>query len=215
MPEEPNRRRRSFLAGAGAGVAAAGLGFAAAARAAERVPPGKAVAGSAGALAKLEPIRQVRVGDLSIGYYEAGPANGIPVLLDARLPVRHPQLRRRGAAARRAWLSRDRAAPARPRHDPLPRHRDAAQRAAGGRGARPDRPARRAPHRARGDGRLRLGARTACVLAALWPQRCRGLLSAGGYIITSLAATGCRCPPRRSTTGGISSTSPPSGDAPA
>src|SRR6185369_5089278 len=32
------------------------------------------------------------------------------------------------------------------------------------------------------------GARTACVLAALWPQRCLGLLSAGGYIMTNVPA---------------------------
>jgi len=30
------------------------------------------------------------------------------------------------------------------------------------------------------------GSRTACVIAALWPQRCRGIVSANGYIVNNL-----------------------------
>jgi pimeloyl-ACP methyl ester carboxylesterase len=41
------------------------------------------------------------------------------------------------------------------------------------------------------------GARTACVLAALWPERCLGLVSAGGYLVTSLAANRMPLPARR------------------
>ena len=38
------------------------------------------------------------------------------------------------------------------------------------------------------------GARTACVLAALWPERCSGMVSAGGYIITNQAAQSAPAP---------------------
>jgi pimeloyl-ACP methyl ester carboxylesterase len=188
MPEEPNRRRRSFLAGAGAGVAAAGLGFAAAARAAERVPPGKAVAGSAGALAKLEPIRQVRVGDLSIGYYEAGPANGIPVLLMHGYPYDihsyvdvAPLLAARGCRVIVPHLRGH--GTTRFLDIATPRNAQQAVVALDQIGLLDALRIERAVMAG-----YDWGARTACVLAALWPQRCRGLLSAGGYIITSLAA---------------------------
>lgn len=32
------------------------------------------------------------------------------------------------------------------------------------------------------------GARTACVLAALWPERLRAVVSVSGYLVTNLAA---------------------------
>src|SRR6266850_8052012 len=32
------------------------------------------------------------------------------------------------------------------------------------------------------------GARTACIIAALWPERCKAMVSVSGYIITNLAA---------------------------
>ena len=40
------------------------------------------------------------------------------------------------------------------------------------------------------------GARTANVIAALWPQRCRALVAVGGYIITSLQANRQPLPPQ-------------------
>ena len=40
------------------------------------------------------------------------------------------------------------------------------------------------------------GARTADVIAALWPQRCRGLVSVSGYLIGSQAANAAPLPPR-------------------
>ncbi|MFC0107509.1 alpha/beta fold hydrolase [Kibdelosporangium aridum] len=39
------------------------------------------------------------------------------------------------------------------------------------------------------------GARTACVIAALWPQRCKALVSDGGYLITNLKANLQPLPP--------------------
>jgi len=40
------------------------------------------------------------------------------------------------------------------------------------------------------------GARTAVIIAALWPQRCRALVAVGGYIITSLQANRQPLPPQ-------------------
>lgn len=39
------------------------------------------------------------------------------------------------------------------------------------------------------------GARTACIVAALWPERCRGLVSVSGYLIGSQAAGALPLPP--------------------
>src|ERR1700681_1343749 len=39
------------------------------------------------------------------------------------------------------------------------------------------------------------GARTACVLAALWPDRCKALVSVSGYLITNLKANLQPLPP--------------------
>ena len=39
------------------------------------------------------------------------------------------------------------------------------------------------------------GARTAAILAALWPQRCRGLVAVSGYLIGSQAANATPLPP--------------------
>ena len=40
------------------------------------------------------------------------------------------------------------------------------------------------------------GARTACILAALWPERCTGLVSVSGYLITNLEVTAQPLPPK-------------------
>jgi pimeloyl-ACP methyl ester carboxylesterase len=40
------------------------------------------------------------------------------------------------------------------------------------------------------------GARTACIIAALWPERCKALVSVSGYLIGSLAANRMPLPPK-------------------
>jgi pimeloyl-ACP methyl ester carboxylesterase len=40
------------------------------------------------------------------------------------------------------------------------------------------------------------GARTACVIAALWPQRCKGLVSVSGYLMTNLESGKHPLPPQ-------------------
>ena len=57
------------------------------------------------------------------------------------------------------------------------------------------------------------GARTAGIMAVLWPERCKGLVSVSGYLIGSQRQGRCRCRPRPSCSGGTSSTSPRSAGA--
>ena len=75
----------------------------------------------------------------------------------AWLALRHPQLRRRRAAAGVGGLPRDRAVPARLRRDALPVERHAPQRPAGGPRRRHHRPDGCAPDREGDRRRLRLG----------------------------------------------------------
>lgn len=72
MTAFPLLPRRSFLAKAALGMAAAQL-----------APIVPAFAQSAGtpSLRRLEPLKSIDAGSLNIGYYEAGPADGAPVIL--------------------------------------------------------------------------------------------------------------------------------------
>ena len=40
------------------------------------------------------------------------------------------------------------------------------------------------------------GARTACIMAALWPERCKAMVSVSGYLMTNLEAAGHPLPPK-------------------
>ena len=40
------------------------------------------------------------------------------------------------------------------------------------------------------------GARTACIIAALWPERCKAIVSVSGYLITNLKANLRPLPPK-------------------
>jgi hypothetical protein len=69
MPDQVNHHRRNLLGGATASVVAAHLGLAPAVHASPNP------AGPAAKPATLEPIKQIRAGELDVGYYEAGPAD--------------------------------------------------------------------------------------------------------------------------------------------
>lgn len=164
-------QRRLLLGAAVAGVATAQLGVATAAPAA--------------ALPGFGPIRQIRAGELDVGYVELGPADGVPVLLMHGFPydihsyaevapllaaqgcrVIVPHLRGHGStrfldsanprSAQQAAVALDQIALL----DALKIDRAVMVG-------------------------YDWGARTACILAALWPQRCLGLLSVNGYIMTN------------------------------
>lgn len=182
-----NPGRRAFLAGTAAAAVAGPL----------------ALAGTGAARAQARPssraapqIRQVRAGELDIGYFEAGPREGIPVLLMHGYPydlhsyvdtadilaargcrVVVPHLRGHGST-RFLHASTFRNA----QQSAVALDQIALLDALG-------------IERAVMAG-YDWGARTGCVLAALWPQRCLGLVSAGGYIITSVAAQKAPAPAR-------------------
>jgi pimeloyl-ACP methyl ester carboxylesterase len=58
------------------------------------------------------------------------------------------------------------------------------------------------------------GARTANIIAALWPQRCKALVSVSGYLIAARLPARCHSPRAPSSNGGTSSTLPPNAAGP-
>ena len=157
-------------------------------------------------------LRQVEAGVLNVGYVDAGPPDGDAGDPPARLALRHPQLRRRRAAARRR----------RSTGSIVPY-----LRGYGTTRFLSDDTMRNGEPAAMGLDLIALmdalnidtaklagfdwGARTADVVAALWPERCRGLVSVSGYLIDSQeagkVAAAAEGGVRR---GGTSTTSPPS-----
>lgn len=177
MSEPFNPQRRLLTGSVIASAAGAQLAFA-----------GMAQAATGRALPKLEPIRQIRAGELDVGYYEAGPADGTPVLLLHGYPydihsyvevapllaargcrVIVPHLRGHGSTR---FL--DAGNPCSAQQSAVALDQMALLDALG-------------IERAVIAG-YDWGARTACIIAALWPERCIGLLSVNGYIMTNLPA---------------------------
>jgi len=137
---------------------------------------------------ELGPVRQVRAGDLDIGYVDAGPADGPPVILLHGWPydilsyadvsailvgngfrVIIPYLRGFGSTRFRSVDTFRNGQQAALAHDVIALM-DALQ----------------IPSAILGG--YDWGGRTANVVAALWPQRCSGLVAVSGYLIVNLAA---------------------------
>ncbi|UHC20166.1 alpha/beta hydrolase (plasmid) [Methylobacterium currus] len=186
---EPARRR--LLGHLGAALAAgtvAGIVPAAA----QGVSPGA----SPEPRASFGPLKRVRAGDLEVAYAEAGPADGKPVLLlhgwpydihsyvdvapvlaQAGYRVLIPSLRGYGATRFLSEATPRNGQQAALAHDAL------------------------ALLDALSIERVLVagydwGARTACILAALWPARCKGLVSVSGYLIGSQQANAMPLPPK-------------------
>src|SRR4029077_9595277 len=135
-----------------------------------------------GAQSRLAPIRQVKAGVLDVGYFEAGPSDGPPVLLlhgfpysiDSYVDVT-PMLAARGCRVIVPYL----------RGHGSTRFLDSGTPRSGQQGAI-------------GVDLIALmdalnlkravlagydwGGRAACVVAALWPERCTGLVSVNSYL---------------------------------
>lgn len=177
--------RRTFLAATAFGAAAAQL--------AALTP---AFAQAAGAPRRLEPLKSIDAGALNIGYYEAGPANGAPVILlhgwpydihmfvdvapalaAAGFRVIVPYLRGYGTTR---FLSAD-----------TPRNGQQSVVAVDII-ALMDALKIQVATVAGCD----WGARTACIMAALWPQRVKALVSVSGYLIGSQEAGKAPLPPQ-------------------
>jgi pimeloyl-ACP methyl ester carboxylesterase len=182
--EQVDRRRRNLVGGAALTMAA-------------QIVMGEAAkAQPAGAHTAFAPLKQIDAGPLTIAYAEAGPPGGPPVILLHGWPydihafvdvapllaaagyrVIVPYLRGYGATrfrspgtfrnGQQAALAVDVIALMDALHIP-------AAIIAG----------------------FDWGARTACIVAALWPDRCKALVSVSGYLIGSQAANAKPLPPK-------------------
>jgi pimeloyl-ACP methyl ester carboxylesterase len=196
-PEEIDHDRRSFCGTMAIAFAAAQLGIFGSkeARGAELNSPG-ATASQPGTNTSFGPLRQIDAGPLSIGYAETGPANGpavillhgwpydiysfvdvAPLLASAGYRVIVPYLRGYGTTrflssvtirnGQQAVVAVDIIA----LMDALKIQKAVI---AG----------------------FDWGARTADIIAALWPERCKALVSVSGYLIGSQEASKAPLPPK-------------------
>lgn len=194
MPEEIDHHRRSLFGTALITLAAApfvSIGPAAA----QSVAPTMAAGATPGAAA-FGPLKQIDAGDLNVGYVEAGPADGpvvlllhgwpydihsfvdvVPVLAAAGHRVIVPYLRGYGSTRFRSDATVRNGEPAALAADVI---------------ALMD--ALKIPKAILGG--FDWGARTACIVAALWPERCQALVSVSGYLISSVAAGRRPLPPK-------------------
>ncbi|APO71521.1 alpha/beta hydrolase family protein (plasmid) [Rhizobium gallicum] len=186
MSEEVNHQRRRFFGVAAMSVAAVEFGIGGAVNA--QPAPTSAAKGPAvetGANTSFGPLKQIKAGVLNVGYAEAGPANGSAVLLlhgwpydiysfvdvapllsSAGYRVIIPYLRGYGTTR---FLSNE-----------TPRNGQQAAIAADA----------IALMDALGIEKAIVagydwGARTANIMAALWPERCKAIVSVSGYLIGS------------------------------
>jgi pimeloyl-ACP methyl ester carboxylesterase len=180
MPEEINQDRRRFLGTTIIGIAAADLVVLGSAQAADKTGT------SSGKSASFSPLKQINAGVLNVGYVEAGPTNGrtvillhgwpydihsfvdvTPLLAAAGYRVIVPHLRGHGTTrflsgstfrnAQQSVIALDIIA----LMDALKIEKAIL---AG----------------------YDWGARTANIIAALWPERCEAMVSVNGYLINNL-----------------------------
>jgi pimeloyl-ACP methyl ester carboxylesterase len=186
--------RRRLFGAAALTFAAAELGVIGAADA--EIEPTPLPVIKSGTNASFAPLRQIDAGVLNVGYAEAGPPNGSPVLLLHGWPydihdyievapilaaqgyrVIVPHLRGHGSTR---FLD-----PATPR---------AGQQAAIGVDVIALMDALKIPTAVLAG--YDWGGRAACVVAALWPERCVGLVSVNDYLIQDIAHAGILLPPK-------------------
>ena len=136
---------------------------------------------------RLEPLRQIDAGVLSIGYYEAGPADGPAVMLMHGFPYDihsyvdvAPQLAAQGCRAIVPYLRGY--GPTRFRDANTPRSGEQAAVGADMMALMDAIGVKRAVFAG-----YDWGGRAACVGAALWPERCNGLVCVNSYLIQDIA----------------------------
>jgi len=136
---------------------------------------------------RLEPLRQVDAGVLSIAYYEAGPADGPAVMLMHGFPYDihsyvdvAPQLAAQGCRVIVPYLRGY--GPTRFRDPATPRSGEQAAVGADMMALMDALRIRRAVFAG-----YDWGGRAACVGAALWPERCIGLVCVNSYLIQDIA----------------------------
>ena len=136
---------------------------------------------------RLEPLRQIEAGVLDIAYYEAGPADGPVVMLMHGFPYDihsfvdvAPMLAAQGCRTIVPYLRGY--GPTRFRDQATPRSGEQAAVGADLMALMDALGIKRAVFAG-----YDWGGRAACVAAALWPDRCRGLVSVNGYLIQNIA----------------------------
>ncbi len=193
MSEEINQNRRRFIGTAAVAVAATQLGILASASA--ETSNAMQSSTTSGTNTSFGPLKQIDAGLLNIGYAEAGPSSGpavillhgwpydiysfvdvAPLLAAAGYRVIVPYLRGHGTTR---FLSDD-------------TFRNGQQGAVAVdiialMNALKIKQAIQAG--------FDWGARTACIMAALWPERCKALVSVSGYAIPNQAANKAPLPP--------------------
>jgi pimeloyl-ACP methyl ester carboxylesterase len=197
MSEEINHDRRHFLGSAAMTMAAAQLGVIGSAKAQSgEMKPAGATTIKSGTNRSFGPLKQIDAGLLNVGYAEAGPAGGpavillhgwpydihtyidvAPLLASKGYRVIVPFLRGYGTTR---FLSSDtfrNGQPSALAFDIIALMDALKIKKATVAGCD-------------------WGARTACIIAALWPERCKGLVSVSGYLISSQEAGKIPLPPK-------------------
>ncbi|PRH89542.1 alpha/beta hydrolase [Labrys okinawensis] len=193
MSEQIDQSRRGLLGTMAFGAVLAQLGAIGAASAQTNATP---AASGRGAHTSFTSLKQIKAGVLDVGYAEAGPADGAPMLLLHGWPydihsyvdvapilaaagyrVIVPYLRGYGSTR---FLSSD-----------TPRN---GQQAALGSDVIAFMDALKIEKAVIGG--YDWGARTADIVAALWPERCKALVSVSGYLIGSQALNKAPLPPK-------------------
>jgi pimeloyl-ACP methyl ester carboxylesterase len=197
MKDAPRCDRRTFLTGMVSAVAASQLGVVDLARAQSKAEPhGARHPRRRADNASFDSLKQIEAGVLSIGYAEAGPANGRPVILlhgwpydihsfvevapllaSAGYRVIVPHLRGYGTTRFLSDGTFRNGQPAAVAID-LIALMDALEIQTAILGG------------------FDWGARTADIVAALWPERCKALVAVSGYLIGSQEAGRTPLPPK-------------------
>jgi pimeloyl-ACP methyl ester carboxylesterase len=197
MNNQTNSSRRQFLGLAAMSIAAAEFGMIGSANAQSDEPTSTgATPKKVGINASFAPLKQIDAGPLNIGYAEAGPANGpvaillhgwpydiysfvevAPLLASAGYRVLVPYVRGYGTTrflSSETFRNGQQAVVALDVIALMDALRIEKAILAG----------------------FDWGARSACIVAALWPERCTALVSVSGYLIGSQAAGMTPLPPK-------------------
>src|SRR3954447_15973681 len=146
---------------------------------------------------RLEPLRHIDAGVLNIAYHEAGPGDGPAVMLMHGFPYDihsyvdvAPQLAARGCRVIVPYLRGY--GPTRFRDQATPRSGEQAAVGADMMALMDTLHIQRAVFAG-----YDWGGRAACIGAALWPERCIGLVSVNSYLIQDIAKAMVPAPPER------------------
>jgi pimeloyl-ACP methyl ester carboxylesterase len=197
MSDNVDSRRRGFLGTAAMTLAAAQFGMLGSARAqSSNAEMAHLPAGKPGANTSFGPLKQIDAGLLDVGYAEAGPADGpvvillhgwpydihsfvdvAPLLASAGYRVIIPYMRGHGTTRFLSSATFRNAQQSAVAVDVIALM-DALK-----------------IHKATIAG-YDLGGRSACIVAALWPERCKALVAVSGYLINNLEFNKMPLPPK-------------------